>query len=157
MSGGTTLTLDEPNQEQKAAAQKVRNILFKTNSIEEISAEQNRSYNQERIELEQKLTMSDPLQVQTLLGTKYTPENQEMLNKFHQAKATQMQNEYERIMLQSPMFTNMDGFTAMNDTPDECVGAECTIAALESMTGQTNAAETFLDDFFPQPLQPFSF
>lgn len=151
MSGGTTLTLDEPNQEQKAAAQKVRNILFKTNSIEEISAEQKRSYNQEQtiIELEQKLTMSDPLQVQTLLGTKYTPENQEMLDKFHQAKAMQMQNVYERIMLQSPMFTNMDGFTAMNDTPDECVGAECTIAALESMTGQTNAAETFLDDFFP--------
>jgi hypothetical protein len=157
MSGGVTLSLDEPNQEQKAAAQKVRNILFKTNSIEDVSVEQNRSYNQERIELEQKLTMSDPLQVQTLLGTRYTSENQEMLNKFHHAKAMQMQNEYERIMLQSPMFTNVDGFTAMNDTSDVCVGAECTTSALESMTGQTNAGESFLDDFFPQPLQPFSF
>ena len=60
-------------------------------------------------------------------------------------------------MLQSPMFTNMDGFTAMNDTPNECLGAECTIAALESMTGQTNAAESSLDDFFPEPLQSFRF
>jgi hypothetical protein len=79
------------------------------------------------------------------------------MKEFHQKRENDIRNRLVFEMLQSPMFTNLDGFTAMNDALDICTGAECTSNALQSMTGQTNPDESSLDDFFPQPLQPFSF
>jgi hypothetical protein len=158
MSGGVSLSLDEPSKEQKEAEVKARSIIFGSKpSVSDIYRTLSDSYSQKEGELIHAIrnpTMgTSQLDVQTLFPPKLSEEEKE----FHRKKEQDIKRQLELAMLESPMFTNMDGFTAMNDTPDICIGAECTSNALQSMTGQTNPEETSLDAFFPQPLQPFSF
>jgi hypothetical protein len=156
MSGGISLSLDEPTQEQKDAEAKVRSILFMSNpSVSGVYQNLSETYSKKEGELlaSKRRMVTGQLGAQTLFPPKLSEEEKE----FYKHKNHDIQRQLELAMLASPMFTNMDGFTAMNDTPSVCIGAECTSNALQSMTGQTNPEETSLDDFFPQPLQPFSF
>jgi hypothetical protein len=158
MSGGITLSLDEPSQEQKAAAARMRALLFNSNtSISEVSRKLITEYDQNRFELRGSiLKKSEEDGTMRVTAPPYLELNERDKERIQQ-RLEEINTDITHMMMTSPMFTNVDGFTAMNDTSDVCVGAECTMSALESMTGQTNAGESFLDDFFPQPLQPFSF
>jgi hypothetical protein len=158
MSGGISLSLDEPSREQKEAEAKARSIVFGLKpSVTSIYKTLTDSYTQKEGELIESIRKRNegkgPLAIQTLFPPNQTEEEKE----FYRKKEEDIQRQLELAMLQSPMFATMDGFTAMNDTPDICVGAECSSNALQSMTGQTNPEDSRLDDFFPEPLQPFSF
>jgi SpoVK/Ycf46/Vps4 family AAA+-type ATPase len=86
------------------------------------------------------------------------------LMKQYNAEHKELNQEYRQVevalMLQSPMFQDNSGFTAMNDLglgtitdgSDHSVGAG---GALPGLGAANSSAETQVDDFFPEPLVPF--
>ena len=147
--GGIWLRPDRPTQEQQDAEKAARAVLF---AQEERALEEGKRRAAAVYERLEKLKESmKPVSAEgNGLWKEYSPEDQRQIN-LVQAEAQRIkEHALMENMLRSPMFTNEDGFTAMNEN-DICKD----FAMCGSEEAQSSTEE--LDALFPPPLQEFSF
>ena len=145
--GGVYLSRDEPTQEQLDAEKAARAVLF---AQEEKALEESKRRAAVVYERLEKIKESMVPTRESGLWKEYSPEDQKRINLVEQ-EAQRIKNQaLMENMMRSPMFTNEDGFTAMNEN-DICRDfAMCGPEEAQSSTEE-------LDALFPPPLQEFSF
>jgi hypothetical protein len=165
--GGSTMWPDYPSKEQVEAEKAARPLVFQDyvqleRKIEEVNAEYKRK--QEEI---YGLPENSVKTLDQVLGKHLTNEQKLQLNKLNSKRDLERHKLQLSIMLNSPMFTNTDGYTAMNDNglPSTCpqegynlvshltTGSESISYNTIHLAGPDEGRETTLDDFFPPPLE----
>lgn len=182
MSGGISLSLHEPSREQKEAEAKVRSILFMSNpSVSGVFQNLSETYSKKDGEVlaSKRRMVTGRLGAQTLFPPTlsdqenthdHRSESMKLLDKLSSPSDDELKKKYEQqmveIALNSPMFNDRDG----NGITTAYIGSGIHMDTatlhlnLEPASFQNSILNTSdqkwstdLDDFFPQPLQPFSF
>ena len=162
--GGNCLPLDPPTKEQKEAEEKVRSVLFSSQtSLVEISSQLHQKYNKEEMELRASLF---PVQPQSQTGVfsfeSFIEEDRHpKMKEFYQKREHDIRNQMELAMLQSPMFLEKDedGIQCMDVGMGLCTSLYDENVAPNAYPLHENLPtwNADLEEFFPEPLQPFSF
>jgi hypothetical protein len=146
--GGVYLSRDNPTQEQLDAEKAAHAVLFAKERAAQEDAKRRADAVYARL-AKLKETMT-PVK-KSGIWEEYKPEDQQQINAL-QKEASEIDFQYRlNNVLLSPMFTNEDGFTAMNDDGICTTYEDCFVE-----NRQENHAEQ-LDALFPPPLQEFSF
>jgi hypothetical protein len=158
--GGNCLPLDPPSKEQREAEERVRNALFSPQtSIVELSSQLNEKYNREAETLRKSL-FPEKIQKGMLAFDSLAEEyNHPQMKEFYQKKEQDIRNQLEYAMLQSPMFVekDQDGISCMNVDGTQCMSLNSEEQSAYPMNPNLPRWTAEVDEFFPEPLQPFSF
>jgi hypothetical protein len=169
--GGTTLYPDPPTQEQIEAEKVAHAALFKDQAeIETKMAEYDIEFKRREDEIYGP-NLNDQNPLHRLIGTNLSDEQKKKIYELTNERNRKKEELERNMMLSSPMFTNNDGFTAINDfgLPSYCpLEGNCvrymynsnhdkddlTSEILDKINfaAPDEGAETTLDDFFPEPL-----
>ena len=145
--GGVYLSRDNPTQEQLDAEKAAYAVLFANEQAALKESKRRADAVYERL-AKIKETMT-PVR-KSGIWEEYNPEDQQKIRVLESEASTIQNHALLNNMLKSPMFTNEDGFTAMNDDGVCTTYEDCFVE-------NKGAVVEELDAFFPPPLQEFSF
>jgi len=146
--GGIWMSPDRLSEEQLEAEKAAHAVLFANEQAALKESKRRADAVYERLaKLKQTMT---PVK-KSGIWEEYNPEDQQKIQVLESEASTIQNHALLHNMLNSPMFTNEDGFTAMNDVGICTTYEDCFVE-----NRQENHAEQ-LDALFPPPLQEFSF
>jgi hypothetical protein len=148
--GGIWMSPDRLSEEQLEAEKAARAVLFAKEDMALKESQRRADEVYRRIEkLKESMT---PVRVMVDgVWKEYAPEDEHNLQAIRNEAEAARKSVLLNSVLTSPMFTNKDGFTAMNDDGVCTTYEDCFVE-----NRQENHAEQ-LDSLFPPPLQEFSF
>jgi hypothetical protein len=162
--GGVCLSLDPPTKEQKEAEERVRNILFNSQtSLVEISSQLHQKYNKEEMELRATLfPVRTHMQTGVFSFESFIEEDRHpKMKEFYQKRGQDIRRQMELAMLQSPLFVEKDedGISCMDIGNGLCTSLydENDAPSAYPLHENLPSWSAEVDEFFPEPLESFRF